>query len=109
MLGTVHCMTKLCTGTIESTKSAPKASGVVKAEGKYGLKQKTRGLLLAHLVFGHVGACEPLFTMAAAMPSHMALGHSWACAVFHVPSAFFPMRHPVGSFECSTPLLTPAP
>ena len=33
-VGSDHCMMNLCTGTIESTKSEPKGSGVVKTKGK---------------------------------------------------------------------------
>ena len=39
---------------------------------------------------------QTALTMAAAIPALIALGYSFACEVFHVPSGFLQIRHPVG-------------
>ena len=69
---------------MESTKSAPKASGMCRSCGWNG-----KNALVVSSVSSEVctfGCLHAALTIAAAIPALIALGYSLACEVFHVPS-----------------------
>ena len=88
-------MRNLCTGAMESTKSAPKASGVSRSCGWKSANFEIAASM-SSLVWA-LGCLQAARTIADAMPALIARGYSLACEVFQVPSGFFPIRHPVGA------------